>query len=257
MQEVLFKEGFFEIRSVSGVYTCTLAAGCFGKRSNLDLKWKRKYTEGKRSKLNNYIGVKYHIHTDLPKDIIALHNFKNGYCGVSAIEDEKYCLCYLTTAANLEESGNSIPELERKILFQNPHLQKLFSSSTFLFDQPVTISQVSFEKKSLIENHVLMIGDAAGMITPLCGNGMSMAMHASKLAAGFLEQFLKHHISRHEMEKLYMAAWEQQFAGRLKTGRLIQSLFGKPSTTKLFLNAVRPFPGLVRGLIRKTHGQPF
>ena len=37
---------------------------------------------------------------------------------------------------------------------------------------------------------MLMLGDAAGMITPLCGNGMSMAMHASKLAYEAIHSFL-------------------------------------------------------------------
>jgi menaquinone-9 beta-reductase len=257
VHEVRFKEGFFEIRSGSGTYTSIAAVGCFGKRSNLDLKWKRSFTEKKPSKLNNYIGVKYHIHADFPRDTIALHNFADGYCGISAIEDGKYCLCYLTTAANLEANNHSIKDMEEHILYKNPHLEKLFTGSTFLYEQPVTISQISFENKSMFEDHVLMIGDAAGMITPLCGNGMSMAMHGSKLAANYLEQFLKHEMSRHEMEISYTRAWEKEFSGRLKTGRLIQSLFGKPATTNLFIRAMKPFPFLVRQLIRKTHGQPF
>ncbi len=257
VHDVSFKNGFFEIRSGSGTYTSTAAAGCFGKRSNLDLKWKRSFTEKKPSKLNNYIGVKYHIKTDFPRDTIALHNFSDGYCGISAIEDGKYCLCYLTTAANLEANNNSIADMQEHILYKNPHLKKIFTSSEFLYEHPVTISQISFENKSMFEDHVLMIGDAAGMITPLCGNGMSMAMHGSKLAATYLEQFLRNEISRNEMEVKYVRAWENEFSIRLKTGRLIQSLFGKPAATNMFIRAMKPFPFLVRQLIRKTHGQPF
>ena len=59
-----------------------------------------------------------------------------------------------------------------------------------LFEEPVTIAQISFAKKTQIENHVLCIGDAAGMITPLCGNGMSMALHGSKIAAEAITTFL-------------------------------------------------------------------
>jgi flavin-dependent dehydrogenase len=102
-----------------------------------------------------------------------------------------------------------------------------------------------------------MIGDAAGMITPLCGNGMSMAMHAGKLAADILDQFLRHKISRNELEQRYTKAWAGHFSNRLMMGRMIQSMFGKPATTSLFLKSVKPFPFLVRGLIKKTHGQPF
>jgi hypothetical protein len=87
-----------------------IVAGAYGKRSNLDVKWKRKFVTKKVNKLNNYIGVKYHVQHHFPKDTIALHNLRGGYCGISAIENDKYCLCYLTNANNL--SANKIPLLK-------------------------------------------------------------------------------------------------------------------------------------------------
>jgi flavin-dependent dehydrogenase len=257
IQDISFNKNQFAIRAASGNFESTAVAGSFGKRSNLDLKWKRAFTNKKHSKLNNYIGVKYHVRTDFPRDTIALHNFPDGYCGISAIEDGKFCLCYLTTAANLEAHGNSIRQMEQEVLSTNPHLQKIFSNAVFEFPQPVTISQISFDSKTRIEDHVLMLGDAAGMITPLCGNGMTMAMQGSKLAAFVMHQFLEHRISRHEMERRYIEAWDHEFSGRLKTGRMIQSLFGKATATNLFIRAMKPFPFLVKQLIRKTHGEPF
>lgn len=102
-----------------------------------------------------------------------------------------------------------------------------------------------------------MMGDAAGMITPLCGNGMSMALHGSKIAAENIILFLNQKISRTAMEKKYAAEWKQLFGKRLKTGRFIQSLFGKPSITNLFVKTASKFPSLTRWLIKQTHGQPF
>ena len=55
-------------------------------------------------------------------------------------------------------------------------------------------------KRLQVENHVLMAGDAAGMITPLCGNGMSMAFHSSKIAFECITLFLNKTITRKEME---------------------------------------------------------
>ena len=257
VNEIIYADGYFEIYAASGVYRSRAAAGCFGKRSNLDLKWLRPFTRQKPSKLNNYIGVKYHIRSDFPDDAIALHNFQEGYCGISRIEDNRYCLCYLTTAANLKKYHHSIKEMEKGLLGKNPFLEKIFRESTFLFDEPVVISQVSFEKKSLFENHVLMVGDAAGMITPLCGNGMSMAMHAGKIAAGLLHNFLDGKISRPDMEHKYQEEWNRLFSSRLKTGRIIQSLFGKTTTTNLFLKTMKLFPGLISWLVKQTHGKPF
>jgi flavin-dependent dehydrogenase len=255
--EMEYIDGHFQITARSGNYQATVAVGSFGKRSNLDVKWERGFTKTKPSKLNNYIGVKYHIRTDHPKDTIVLHNFLDGYCGMSAVEEERSCLCYLTTAKNLERSGNSIVQMEKQILSMNPHLAKIFAEAVFINRDPVTISQVSFDKKNCIEHHVLLTGDAAGMITPLCGNGMSMAMHAGKIAVGLIDEFLQGRISRDKLENDYSAAWDREFASRLKTGRFIQGMFGKPVATNMFIRTMKPFPAAVRMLIKQTHGNSF
>ena len=238
-------------------YSAAIAVAAYGKRSNLDVKWNRNFIRKRSDKLNNFIGIKYHVRTNWTDDHIALHNFKDGYCGISKIEDDKYCLCYLTTAKNLELCNNSIRKMEEVILCKNPHLKKIFSECEKLIDPPVTISQISFDKKTQFEDHVLMTGDAAGMITPLCGNGMSMALHGSKIAFDVITEFLKGRISRQVMEEQYRDAWNNCFSKRLRTGRFIQRFFGNPFLSDLLITSLKPFPGVVTRLIRATHGQPF
>ncbi len=257
VSNVFFKDDLFTIESSGEKIECLIIASCFGKRSNLDVKLSRNFIKKKPGKLNNYIGVKYHIKTEFPFDTIALHNFKNGYCGISKIEGENYCLCYLTTAQNLKENNNSIKEMEKEVLFKNPFLKKIFSESEFVFKEPVTISQISFDKKSQVESHMMMIGDAAGMITPLCGNGMSMAMHSSKIAANCISLFLNKNISRNEMEEMYLKNWKNEFQRRLRNGRKIQQLFGKEKVTNLFVSVIKHFPFIVHKIVKATHGKEF
>lgn len=247
----------FSIRTSLSTLDARVVCATYGKRSNLDVKWKRKFTRQKNKKLNNYVGAKYHIRIREPAERIALHNFHHGYCGISQIEDGKYCLCYLTSADNLKSSGNSIKTMESEIIRKNPFLEHIFASAEFLFDQPVTISQISFEKKSLVSDHVLFIGDSAGMITPLCGNGMSMALHGSKIAFGCILPFLQHKIARHEMEQYYADQWNRIFGKRVQAGRFIQRFFGSEFLSNLLIRSVKPFPKLVSFLIRQTHGTPF
>ena len=147
--------------------------------------------------------------------------------------------------------------MEATILSENPHLKKIFSQAGTWRSDPVTISQISFANKTQVDNHILMVGDVAGMITPLCGNGMSMAFHGSKIAAILIGQFLKGQISRDAMEKNYEAQWQRQFGRRLKAGRLIQQLAGQPFLTGAVLQLGKLFPGLFQVLVRKTHGKPF
>lgn len=255
--DVVFNDDSFTIIYNGGRISTPVVSGSFGKRSNLDVKWTRDFIKQKPGKLNNYIGVKYHIKTSFPFDTIALHNFKNGYCGISKVEGDKYCLCYLTTAQNLKENNNSIRKMEQNILYKNPFLRKIFTESEFVFPEPVTISQISFNRKLQVENHVLMTGDAAGMITPLCGNGMSMAFHSSKIVFEPINAFLNKNITRNEMENQYTHEWKINFERRLHAGRMIQKLFGKEFVTNRFIGIVKHVPFLINRMVKATHGKEF
>ncbi len=257
VQNIDFSNENFSIRCPAFSISCKVAAGAFGKRSNLDVTWKRKFIQQKSGRLHNYIGIKYHIKADWPDELIALHNFRDGYCGISKIEDQKCCLCYMTTADNLKRCNNNIHQMEQDILQQNPFLKKIFLESSFLYEDPVTISQVSFASKTQVENHVLMTGDAAGMIAPLCGNGMSMALHSSRILFPIIQSFLQKKISRGEMELEYSSQWKKVFGSRLRTGRMIQSFFGRPILSNLMISSLKPFPKILNLLISNTHGKPF
>lgn len=257
VKDVEFLNEQFIIHTDIGMYSSLVCCGSYGKKSNLDVKWKRNFTVNTARKLNQFVGIKYHIQTNFAADTIALHNFKNGYCGISKIEEDKYCLCYLTHTSNLKESNQSIEQMENHILCENPFLKTLFANSKKIFTQPVTISQVSFLQKTQVEDHVLLLGDAAGMIAPLCGNGMSMAMHASKIAAIHIHLFLQNKIPRNEMEVGYVKEWKIQFAKRLWFGRSIQYFFGKKWITNLFIRLMKKMPLLTKALIRQTHGKTF
>lgn len=257
IQDIQFDGKEFTSTGSSGSFRSKVAAGCYGKRGKPDIKWQRPFILAKKNKLNNYIGVKYHIRTDFPSDLIALHIFPGGYCGIVKVEGEKYNCCYLTTAANLQECGGDISKMEKEILSINPHLQKIFANAEKITEQPVTISQISFDKKSQIEDHVILAGDTAGMITPLCGNGMSMALHGAKIAAKQIDLFLRNKITRDQMEKNYSDQWQIEFGGRLKMGRRIQRYFGNRWLSNLLLSLGSLFPGISNRIIRSTHGKPF
>lgn len=246
----------FQIATSTGDFTVPVVVGSYGKRSNLDVKWKRPFTQQKPNKLNNYVGVKYHIRYPHAVNTISLHNFNGGYCGMSAIEDGKSCLCYLTRAANLS-NHHTIAEMQKQVLQQNPQLAQIFSAAEFLYEAPLTISQVSFAPKAQVENGMLMLGDAAGMITPLCGNGMSMALHSSKLAFAAAHCFLQKKVTRQQSEQQYQQSWQQQFSRRLWMGRQVQKLFGERRSTAFFLRTMHVFPALARQVIAATHGKPF
>ena len=222
--------------------------GAFGKRSKLDKSMNRRFI----SLRSPYLGVKYHIRTDYDPQKVALHNFTGGYCGLNAVEHGKYNLCYLGLSEHSKLHG-SIEAMEQVVLWKNPRLRQLWKESEFLFDKPEVISEISFEAKAPVENHMLMIGDAAGLITPLCGNGMAMAIRSGMLAS----QLLLQNLSRAQLEQAYRKAWTQEFSSRLWVGRQSQKLFGSGTTSIFGRILIDHLPFLAKKIIQKTHGKPF
>jgi flavin-dependent dehydrogenase len=252
VRQITFNGKEFEVKAGEHQLHSWLVIGSFGKRSRLDVSMKREFIK----KRSPYAGVKYHIRTEHPSDLISLHNFKDGYCGISQVEDQKFTLCYLTHRDNLRKHGN-IQSMEEEVLFKNPFLKSLFLNSEFLFDRPEVINEISFATKQPVDNHVLMAGDAAGMITPLCGNGMALAIHSSKVLCELAVKFFNQEISRDQLEKEYAQKWKGLFAGRLWAGRQIQQLFGAEWTSNLAVNLMRNVKPVAGFLIRQTHGEPF
>jgi flavin-dependent dehydrogenase len=249
VENIDFQNDSFTISTSTNEFHARFVVGSFGKRTKLDATLKRAFFH----KRSPYIGVKYHIKTDFPKDLIALHNFKDGYCGISAIEDDKYCLCYLTTRENLRQHG-TISEMERNILWKNPHLKKIFTSSEFLYEKPEVINEISFTPKTTLENHILMVGDSAGLITPLCGNGMAIAIHGAKLLS---DSILENFENRDSVEIAYQKAWKANFAQRLWVGRNIQKLFGNEVVSEIAWGVLKVVPPALKTIIKATHGNYF
>ena len=246
------KDEFFIKTKEKGEFRSAICIGAFGKRSLLDVNLKRSFIKKK----SPYLGVKIHVKGKHPENLVALHNFNGGYCGVSKVESDAINLCYITSFSAFKKYKN-INDFQEKEVFQNKFLKEIYKTSNPLFDQPLSISQISFEKKNPIENHIIMCGDAAGMIHPLCGNGMSMAIQAAQLAAPLILQFLNCEIQhRKQLEKQYIALWNKQFKWRLKAGHFIAMLFRNDKMANFLLQIVRRIPFLLPIIIKQTHGKP-
>jgi menaquinone-9 beta-reductase len=248
VEEVQFSEDKFEVKIKNKTLIADIVIGSFGKRSKLDIHLNRSFI----NKRSPFVGVKYHVKANHPHDLIALHNFVGGYCGMSNIEDGKTNVCYLTHRDNIKKYGN-IKTMEKEILFKNPLLKKIFTTSEFLFKKPEVINEISFETKAPVENHILMVGDAAGMITPLCGNGMAMAMHASKIASLLIIKFcIEKNYTRAELEKNYTSHWKKTFSQRLWNGRKVQRLFGSAFASDLAVKLAIYSRPIANAIIKNT-----
>ncbi len=250
---ITFLKDVFQVETKdNNIFTSKITIGAFGKRSLLDVKMGRNFIQKK----SPYLGVKIHVKGNFKEDLVALHNFKGGYCGVSKVENNAINLCYITNYATFKQYKN-IEDFQEQVVFKNNYLKEIFHSSEALFEKPLSISQISFETKKPVENHILMCGDSAGMIHPLCGNGMSMAIQSAQLASKLILNYFNGKIeTRKELEKQYIRQWNRKFSLRLKAGHFIAMLFRKNTIASVLLQILKKLPFLLPIIIKQTHGKP-
>lgn len=251
VSDVVFQNETFCVKTKEHDYFSEITIGSFGKRSTLDKKMNREFISNKTP----WIGIKAHYQSEnFPAGEVHLHNFEGGYCGLSKTETGAVNFCYLTHLESFKKE-NSVEDFNRHVLAQNPHLKQFLDDSTLLFEKHLAISQVSFQNKKAVENHLLMAGDSAGLIHPLCGNGMAMAMHSAKLVSDEIKAF-RVHKNRLQLEKNYTKVWKKTFQKRLIFGSVFQKLLLQPKLTTMTMKLASQSPFLLQTMIQQTHGKP-
>ena len=251
---VVFNKNRFNATTAAGVtYKAGIVIGAYGKRSGIDKFLDREFIHRR----SPWLGVKAHYNlSDFPDEIVALHNFEGGYAGLSKTEKGNINFCYLVNYKSFNRY-NEIKHFNNKVLCKNPFLKTFLETATPVFEAPITIAQISFEPKSAVENHMLMCGDTAGLIHPLCGNGMAMAIHSAKIAAEhIIEYFNSADRSRQVLESNYAKRWEGTFNKRLANGRRLQRLLMQPLLANSLVRLAVNSPFVLRKVIESTHGKP-
>ncbi len=256
--DVAFADNYFTLSTASGAtYRARLACGAWGKHANLDSKLHRPFLEPSRQE-RQFVAVKRHLEgVDFPAATVEMHNFRDGYCGLSPVGGGLTNCSYISDVRNLRAHGNSVAEMERQVLMQNPLLRPYLEAAQRQDTPPIVISQITFRERSTVDNHVLMLGDAAGTIAPLAGNGMSMGMNASYLLHGLLLAFLDGRLTRTELEQGYTRAWRRLLSLRIRAGRLIHQVFGSPGLTTAGIRVLRRVPFATDIILGLTHGRAY
>lgn len=251
--DISFENDSFDVQAKDHQIQAKFIISAHGKRSGLDKSLNRKFIDQKTP----WIGIKAHYKTtSFDENLVELHNFQGGYCGLSMVENGHINLCYLVHQ-NAFKTFKSIEKFNQNGLTQNPYLNKFLSESEPVFEKHLSISQISFQNKPSVKNHVFYAGDAAGLIHPLCGNGMAMAIHSAKLVSEeIVKYFNKTHKNRVSVENAYEKLWNYNFKKRLFFGKIIQQILLKPQVSSKLINLLSGSPFLLKQLIKQTHGKP-
>jgi len=248
--------GFFEIlcKTSKGVETfaATYVIGAYGKQNIIDKSLNRPFATSR----SGYSGIKYHVPRELLNNVvpeeIRLFSSNGIYCGVNCVNESEVTLCFLSDKnINQLEPKNALYELlEKNQAFRNLFIHDPLPT---LLKLPVYgTGNIFFGKRSVVENGMFMIGDAARIIAPLAGDGIGMAIESGMLVAKVLTEAKNNNQSPATTESLYKKEWHGLFSKRIRIALQLQRFALNSRRGNIGGTLMRRFPSLTEKLIRWT-----
>lgn len=239
----------FQVETGARTVTASVVLGAYGRRSRLDRHLQRTFLERKSS----YVGFKAPFSGPVREGTIELHTFDTGYCGLLGDEEGRVNVCWLARASRLRKAGGTPESMLTGVLSANPHLRRRFGDlhrqGAFL-----AVGQLSFMPKDLFVADVCMIGDAAGMIAPLCGDGMGMALRSGEMAAALVDAYLSGGCTADAFRTAYRSNWTREFAVRMHIGRWLNGILTNSTLSTWAVRAARRVPSVAGAVISATRG---
>ncbi len=228
------------------VVRARVVAGAWGRWGRFDQQLARAFV---RDRSHRNFGFKRHFH-GTPSGVIELYSFRRGYLGVSSVERELINVCGLVHATRLAHHKGRWDAFVEQIRDEEPPLDAMYGRVTPAQDQYLSSEPVIFRSRSAVEEGIFMLGDASGVIDPLTGNGMAMAIQSAFLAAPLIEQAFH---DRTRAENAYRERHQATFAHRIAWSRRVAFVLSRPRLLDAALAGLR---GRAVGefLLRKTRG---
>jgi flavin-dependent dehydrogenase len=224
----------FRAETVSALPRAKVIVGAWGRWGRFDRQLERSFVDVK----DRNFGFKRHYVSPEPHTSIDLYSFSHGYLGVNAVEGGVTNICGLVHARRLAGHKGRWDGFIETIRAEAPQLDALYARHVPAQDHYLSSEPVIFRARSAVEGGVFMIGDASGVIDPLTGNGMAMAIQSALLAAPYILRALGA-TDRATIEDEYRAAHAAFFAPRIAWSRRAALLLSRPRLLDAALAAVR------------------
>ena len=235
-----------------GEIAARVVVGAWGRWGRFDQQLQRTFV---RDRSHRNFGFKRHYRAGggwrVPGGAIELYSFDRGYLGVSEIEDGQTNICGLVHASRLAGHKGRWESFVEEIRRQEPELEKMYSRYEPAQDGFLSSDPVIFRARSAVENGIFMIGDASGVIDPLTGSGMAMAIQSALLVAPFVLKTLMGRGA--ESERDYRRRHHDFFASRIRWSRRVAFLLSRPALLDASLSAAHA-PAFGRYFLRQTRG---
>ena len=228
--------------------------GAYGRRSLLDKHLSRPFA-GIRT---GFTGVTFHVPAEmlgcLRREEIVIALGRGMYCGLVHVGGGTATICFL------EQRGEGdIPSRRRvgELARSNYAFSRVVTPEVlaYLLKAPVLgTGNVFFGPRSTLEQGVLMVGDSAGVIAPLSGDGIGIAMQQGQLLGRLFAENRTDSGTRGRLHEAYQRESADLFSRRKRFAGFCQHVALSQMVRPLLTPLLSSAPGLLQAAISATRG---
>jgi 2-polyprenyl-6-methoxyphenol hydroxylase-like FAD-dependent oxidoreductase len=197
-----------------------------------------------------WFGLKAHfLGVELEADV-EMHLFESGYVGLSRLNDGRVNVCGLFRRSSAQSAGHVSWQqclrgepgslLERRLALAD------YDPASFC-----AVAGLPLRPRRAAEGEECRIGDALTMISPITGNGMSMALEAAEVSIPPLAAYSRGELDWTGARIRVAQACDARFAPRLRLAACLHWAIFQPGACAALL-ALRNQDWVWRGLFRLT-----
>lgn len=239
----------FRVKTAREALAARVVLGAWGRYSPLDGRLGRGFFRSEPS----LIGFGKQLSGDGSRlaGRAVLHLFDGGYLGLSRVEGGWVNLAALARPSVARAAHHDFDELLARLKKESTALAADLDGLAPL-SGPVLLSEpVHLGPRRTVAGDVLLAGDAAGVIDPYTGTGMSLALLTGEAAAAPILEFLAGRLDGDGLREAHGAAHRHVTGARFVWSRVFRSVFFGGFASRLVGPTAAP---LARLAIRLTRG---
>lgn len=180
-------------------------------------------TTGRQRQRSSLVGLKMHVRGLKLVADLEMHITSSGYVGLNQISPDQVNICGLFDKADIRGTAQaSVAGTIDAIGFDE--LSQRLRNAEYIPKSFCAVSGFSPGWQLMATPDELRLGDAAAMIAPITGNGMSMAFESAHVATGPLASYSREKMDWEEAVKGIRRKMRQTFAQRMFISRIAHPL---------------------------------
>ncbi|MDP4609823.1 MAG: hypothetical protein NWT02_01385 [Opitutales bacterium] len=194
-----------------------------------DLDEGRVYCNGRQlTKSSDWIGLKLHCTKLQTTADLELHLGKNGYVGLSAIENGRVNVCALVK----RNPALKAPRSDWLVTYLNASglnvVAERIANGGIDPESHAGVAGIEFSSIPTSKAATLRLGDAYSVIPPFTGNGMSIALESAEITFPFILKYASGQLDWNTAKNSIDERFHQHFDSRLRAARILHPWLSHP-----------------------------